>query len=128
MQILDISDADSIGENLAEIQFYILSISDPTAPVVVNSTTVTEIYELANVDEISGYTVSISKTSKLCMSIYNTFFLVYVCECVYVVIAWMCGESWQATKDHTTTVLKAGHSSVLSNCFYFCLFVYWLEL
>ena len=58
-QITDISDADFIGENLADVKFFILDTTISDEPIAVNSSQVADAYEQADVDEISGYTVSV---------------------------------------------------------------------
>ena len=60
MQVTEINDAVLIGDNLAEIVFFILGTSqeDTTLSFAVNSSAVSEAFEAAEVDEISGYTVS----------------------------------------------------------------------
>ena len=57
---MDITDADSIGENLVDMKFFIVITTDPTNPLPVNSSVVSEAFELANVHKISDYTVSYS--------------------------------------------------------------------
>ena len=58
VQITEISDANIIGDNLADVRFFILDTSNSDSPLSVNSSIVERAYELADVDEISGYTVS----------------------------------------------------------------------
>ena len=58
MQITGITEADGIGDNLVDVMFSILDTSDPASPQSLHSTAVSESFEQANVNEISGYTVS----------------------------------------------------------------------
>lgn len=58
IQIADITEENSFGENLVDVRFFILDTSDPSSPQPLNSTAVSEAYILANVDQISGFTVS----------------------------------------------------------------------
>ena len=58
IQIADITEENSFGENLVDLRFFMLDTSDPSSPQPLNSTAVSEAYTLANVDQISGFTVS----------------------------------------------------------------------
>ena len=58
IQVADITEENSFGENLVDVRFFILDTSDPSSPQPLNSTAVSEAYNLANVDQISGFTVS----------------------------------------------------------------------
>jgi hypothetical protein len=55
--ITDIAEDDIFGDNLVDVRFFILDTSAPTSPLAANSTTVSEAYLLANVQEISGFTI-----------------------------------------------------------------------
>ena len=60
LQITEINDAILSGEILAEIVFFILATSqeDPNLSFAVNSSRVSDVFKEAEVEDISGYTVS----------------------------------------------------------------------